>query len=135
MTNKEIAKAWFASIDANNFDAVKTLMDTEHQFHSPMTPAPVGVNEHIGMMQMMTTAFKGQHYLDLFISEGDYVTVRGRWTGKHTGEFNGVPATGNQVQFSWMDIFQIVNGKVVNEYFEMNPMAIMQQIGAMPAMA
>jgi predicted ester cyclase len=132
MTNKEIAKAWFAAIDQNHFDGVKKLMNDNHSFHNPMTPTPAGVNEHLGMMQMMTGAFAGKHHLDLVLSEGEYVTVRGTWKGKHTGEFNGVPATGNPVQFTFIDIFHVVNGKVTEEYFEMNPMAIMAQIGAVP---
>src|ERR1051325_4036749 len=105
MTNKEIAKAWFANIDANNFDSVKKLMDSKHTFHNPMTPAPVGIDEHIGMMQMMTSAFSGKHELELIIEENNYVAVRGRWKGKHTSEFNGVPATGKNVTFTFLDVF------------------------------
>jgi predicted ester cyclase len=135
MTNKEIAKAWFAAIDANNFEAVKNLMHPQHSFRNPMTPAAVGSEEHIGMMQMMTSAFEGGHDLELILTDGDYVTVSGRYKGKHTGEFNGMPASNKQVDFTFIDVFQIVDGKVRNEYFEMNPMSIMMQIGAMPANA
>ncbi len=135
MTNNEIAKEWFDAIDANNFDKVKSLMDSKHSFQNPMTPAPVGIDEHIGMMQMMTSALKGQHHVELLISEGEYLTAKGRWAGKHIGVFMGVPATNNDVAFSWIDVFHIVNGKVVEEHMEMNPMAIMTQIGAMPANA
>jgi predicted ester cyclase len=129
MTNKETAKAWFSAIDKKDFDGIKRLMDSDHKFFNPMTPAPVGVDQHVGMMQMMTTAFNGEHHLDLLISEGDLVTVKGKWRGKHTGEFNGVPATNKNVEFSWIDILQVKNGKVADEYFEMNPMSIMAQIG------
>jgi predicted ester cyclase len=135
MTNKEMIQTWFANIDANNFEGVKNLMDSRHKFHNPMTAAPVGINEHIGMMQMMTTAFKGQHHLDLVITEGNHLVVKGYWTGKHAGTFNGIPASDKTVTFTWIDIFEIVNGKVVTEYFEMNPMSIMQQISAVPSNA
>ena|SRR5688500_18276107 len=135
MTNKEIAKAWFSAIDSKKFEAVKTLMDSKHTFQNPMTPAPVGIEEHLGMMQMMTSAFEGEHVLEQILTEGEYVTVRGKWQGKHTGDFNGIAPTGNNVRFTFMDIFHVVNGKVVEEYFEMNPMAIMAQIGAVPANA
>jgi predicted ester cyclase len=39
------------------------------------------------------------------------------------------------VEFSFTDIFHIVGGKVLEEYFEMNPMAIMVQLGVMPSNA
>ncbi len=133
MTNKEIAKAWFARIDEKNFDGVKALMNSNHSFSSPMTPEPVAADQHIGMMQMMTSSFEGQHHLDLLISDGEYVTVKGKWAGRHTGEFQGIAPTQKPVDFSFIDIFHIINGKVAEEYFEMNPMAIMAQIGAAPS--
>jgi predicted ester cyclase len=133
MTPKDFITTWFAQIDGKKFDSLKKMMDNKHQFDNPMTPAPVGSDDHVGMMQMMTTSFDGKHLLDKVITDGEWVTARGRWTGKHTGEFNGIPATGKPVEFSWMDMMHIVNGKVVEEYFEMNPMTIMSQIGAVPA--
>lgn len=133
MTNKEIVKAWFAAIDAKDFNAVKNLMDSKHKFRNPMTPTPVGVNEHIGLMQMMTSAFEGKHTLNLVFGDDEHVAVSGKWSGKHTGEFNGIKATGKSVEFYFVDLFHVVNGKVVNEHFEMNPMTMMQQIGAVPA--
>jgi predicted ester cyclase len=133
MTNKEIAKTWFASIDQQNFDRIKFLMDARHTFANPMTPTPIGPDEHIGMMQMMTSGFTGEHHLDLILEDHDHAVVRGRWKGKHTGEFNGLPATGKPVEFTFIDIFEIVNEKVRRETFEMNPMTIMVQIGAVPA--
>lgn len=136
MTNKEIVKAWFAAIDSKDFNTVKGLMDSgKHSFRNPMTPAPVGVDEHLGMMHMMTTAFEGEHTLNLILEENDHVAVSGKWSGKHTGEFNGTPATGNAVEFYFVDLFHIENGKVTKEHFEMNPMSIMVQIGAAPANA
>ena len=135
MTNKEIAKAWFEAIDKKDFNTVRNLMDTKHKFRNPMTPEPVGTEEHIGMMQMMTSAFEGKHTLSLVFADDNHVAVSGKWNGKHTGDFNGIPATGKNVEFYFVDIFNIVNGKVVNEHFEMNPSAILQQIGAVPVNA
>jgi predicted ester cyclase len=130
MTNKEIVKTWFRHIDSKNFNEVKNLMDSKHSFQNPMTPTPVGIEQHLGMMQMMTSAFEGGHELQLVLESGDHVVVSGKWKGKHTGEFNGIPASNNPVEFPFIDIFHIVNGKVAEEHMEMNPMIMMQQIGA-----
>ena len=130
MANKEIVKNWFSHIDTHSFSELRNLMGGNHRFQNPMTPAPIGVDEHLGMMRMMTSAFKGQHHLELILEDGDYVAVSGKWSGKHTGEFNGLAATNKPVQFTFIDIFHIVNGKVTDEHMELNPMAIMAQIGA-----
>jgi predicted ester cyclase len=133
MTNKEIAKTWFASIDNNDYATIKGLMHSDHKFINPMSPAPAGQDEHIGMMQMMSGAFTGEHKLDLVLEEGNYVVVRARYVSTHTGEFNGMGPTGKPVELSFIDIFEIVDGKVRNEILEMNLMTLLVQIGAMPA--
>jgi predicted ester cyclase len=133
MTNRDIVKSWFAAIDAKDFNKVKSFIDLDkHKFRNPMTPAPVDAEEHIGMMQMMTSAFEGKHTLNVIFGDEEHIAVSGKWAGKHTGEFNGISATGKPVEFYFVDIFNIVNGKVTNEHFEMNPAAIMVQIGAVP---
>ena len=130
MTTKDFVKTWFAAIDAQKFDELNNLMDNNHQFKNPMSPEPVGKEQHLGMIQMMTSALDGKHVLDTVLCDGDWVAIRGRWTGIHTGEFNGVPTTGNPVEFSWIDMMQISDGKLRQEFMEMNPMTIMEQITA-----
>src|ERR1041385_4502905 len=87
---------------------------------------------HIGMIQQMMGAFTGSHQIEQLISEGEWVVVRGRWSGKHTGEFNGIPASGKPVSFTITDIMHVVNDKVTEEFMEWNAMTLMTQIGAMP---
>ena len=128
MTNKDIVKAWYAAIDSKDFATVKGLMNPDHQFFNPMSPAPLGRDEHIGMMQMMTGALTGTHNMVLVVSEGDHVATRVRWKGVHTGEFNGVPASGKAVEFTTNEIFEVKGGKISRDAIEMNPMAIMAQI-------
>jgi predicted ester cyclase len=129
MTPKEFIKTWFAKIDANQYDELERMMDNNHQFNNPMTPAAANKEQHLGMIKMMSTTFtENKHQLDVIVSEGDWVTARGRVNCKHTGDFNGMAGTNKKVEFSWIDVMHIVNGKVKEEYFEMNPMSIMQQI-------
>ena len=133
MTNKEIAKAWFAAIDSKDYNTLKTLMHPDHRFRNPLSPAAAGIDDHIGMMQMMSSAFSGEHVLQLVIEDKDHAVVHGKYVAKHTGEFNGIPPTGKPLEFSCTDIFEIVDGKVRREVLEMNPMSIMQQIGSAAA--
>ncbi len=133
MKHKEIITAWYQNIDNENPEKIRELCHPDHTFQNPMAPAPLNKEEHIGMMQMMTSALKGQHLVDHAIEDGDWIAIRARWKGKHVGEFEGIAATGNEVEFSFIDIFHIVDGKVKEEYLEMNPLAIMSQIGAVPA--
>ena len=132
MTTKEFATKWFGAIDAKNYDSLKSMMADNHQFTNPVTPTPLSAAEHIGMIQQMMASFTGTHTIEQTICEGDWVVTRGRWSGTHTGEFNGIPASGKPVNFSMCDVMHVVNGKLVEEYMEWNAMTLMMQIGAMP---
>lgn len=130
LTNKDFVEAWYASIDSKDFDTVKKLMDSKHTFKNPLTPRVLGADQHIGMLKTITGALTGHHHPDHVVSEKDWVTVYGHWSGKHTGEFNGIPATGRDVTFTLMDMFHIVNDKVMEEFVEMNPEIIVEQISS-----
>jgi steroid delta-isomerase-like uncharacterized protein len=132
MTPKEFAEKWFKTIDAKDYDGLKRLMADNHQFTNPATPNTLNVNEHIGMIEGMMSAFAGNHHIEQLISEGEWVVIRGRWKGTHTGEFNGIPATGNAIDFSFVDIMHVVNGKLTEENMEWSLFTLLSQVGAMP---
>jgi predicted ester cyclase len=132
MTPKEFAEKWFKTIDAKDYDGLRSLISSNHKFVNPATPDALIGESHIGMIQGMMSAFTGGHRIEQILSEGEWVVTRGRWVGTHTGEFNGIPATGNKVNFTFMDTMHVVNGKLAEEFMEWNAMTLMTQIGAIP---
>ena len=46
------------------------------------------------------------------VTEGDRVVKRYTWRGTHTGDFNGIPATGRQITLEGIDILRVSNGKI-----------------------
>lgn len=125
MTPKDIVKDWFASIDANTLEKNSGMLAASHQFHNPMTPAPLGPNEHIGMIQQMNAAFTGSHTIHNVFEDGAHVIVHGQWTGTHTGDFNGLAPTGKKVDMSFIDIIKLEDGKISEEHMEFNPASFM----------
>ncbi len=47
----------------------------------------------------------------------------------HTEEFQGIPATGNKVEISWIIIFHVKDGKIVEAWEEVDMLGFMQQLG------
>jgi len=126
MTNKDIIKDWFASIDANTLEKNASMLASNHEFHNPMTPMPLGAAEHIGMIQQMNAAFSsGSHTLHNIYQDGDHVIIHGNWSGKHTGDFMGIAPTGKDLGMSFIDIVKIENGKIAEEHMEFNPASFM----------
>lgn len=70
------------------------------------------------------------HLGDVLAAEGDRVITRSRWTGTHRGEFMGVPPSGAFVQFDFIDMWRIENGKLVESWVRVDLLGLMQQVGA-----
>jgi predicted ester cyclase len=72
---------------------------------------------------------------DEIVAEGDLVSVRGMIRGVHQGPFMGVPPTGNPVEFSIFITYKVQGGKIVDHWMLTDNVAVMQQIGMLPAPA
>jgi steroid delta-isomerase-like uncharacterized protein len=72
---------------------------------------------------------------DQTIESGDMVCAHATITGKHTGEFMGVPASDKSFEIEAIDMIRIEDGKCAEHWGVTDNMALMQQIGAVPAPA
>jgi predicted ester cyclase len=68
------------------------------------------------------------------VAEGDKVAIRNTWRGTHQGVFQGVPPTGRHVAFTGTDIFRFVDGKIAEQWADLDALGLMQQLGVIPAM-
>ncbi|MEV6768935.1 ester cyclase [Nocardia sp. NPDC051030] len=74
-------------------------------------------------------AFEGyEHRLEAQVADGDLVASRWTWTGTHTGEFNGVAATGREVSIGVMNFIRVADGKVAEFWPSFDAVGLMRQI-------
>lgn len=66
------------------------------------------------------------------MAEGDKVVTRSTWHGTHRGAFLGIPATGEQVAVTAIDITRYAGGKAVEHWAEMDLLGLLQQLGVVP---
>jgi steroid delta-isomerase-like uncharacterized protein len=66
------------------------------------------------------------------ISERDKVASRFEWTGTHTGEFLGVPATGRKVRVWGIVIDRLEEGRIKETRIIMDTLGLMMQLGVFP---
>jgi ketosteroid isomerase-like protein len=71
------------------------------------------------------------------IESGEWVAVRGRFGGKHTGDMVSPGGTikpqGKTLDLPFCDCFRIKNGKIVEHVVYYDQMTMLVQLGAMPA--
>jgi steroid delta-isomerase-like uncharacterized protein len=66
------------------------------------------------------------------LESGDMACAQVTLTGKHTGEWMGVPASDKTFEISAIDIIRIEDGKCAEHWGVTDNMALMVQIGALP---
>lgn len=63
------------------------------------------------------------------IAEGDKVVTRWTARGTHQGEAMGRPPTGNEVTWTGINITRLVDGKLVEDWEELDTLGLMHQLG------
>jgi predicted ester cyclase len=69
------------------------------------------------------------------LADGDAMAIRFTMSGRHVGEFMGVPATGTQVAVPGITILHFSGDKVVERFSSADMLGLLIQIGAVPAPA
>ena len=67
------------------------------------------------------------------LADGDFVIERTTARATNTGDFNGNPATGNPVTWTEIHIYRLKDGKIVEQWSEIDLLGLLTQLGAIPA--
>ncbi|MBY8998546.1 MAG: ester cyclase [Candidatus Thorarchaeota archaeon] len=126
--NKAVVHSFIEAYNERNLDLLDDLFAPDYFDH---THQQQGLEN---LKQLFMLAFKAlpdwHETIEDIIAEGDKVWVRVAYTGTHTGEFRGLPPTGNKVTTMAVDIYRIVNGKIVEGRNLTNDLAILKPLGA-----
>jgi steroid delta-isomerase-like uncharacterized protein len=83
------------------------------------------------LFRMMVQAFPDfRATVHQLLQDGDKVVARVTFSGTHEGEFMGVPASGNPVEWSAIDIIEVRGDKAVAHWGVMDMASAMAQMGA-----
>jgi len=67
------------------------------------------------------------------IASGDTVATRWVVTGSLQQEFMGIPASGQKVRVEGMNFYRLKDGRVTDIWTQFDGVALLQQLGAIPA--
>lgn len=83
---------------------------------------------------MIDSAFSAAAYVpEDFTAEGDKVAWRWTLRAKHTGPFQGLPATGRTVSFTGMSMVRVEDGQLAEYWGEQDTFGLLQQLGVLPS--
>lgn len=109
-------------INDKNFDPTITQINASGNI--------VGIADFKAYYQNFLTGFSDIKFtvVDAF-GQGDKIAKHWRFEGKHTGDFFGIPATGNSVDMEGVTLAKMKNGKIVQEQDFLDNSVMMQQLG------
>lgn len=133
--NKALAHRFYETVfNAGAVDRVEEFCTPDYIEHEDLPGTPDGIEGVRAFVQMFRDGFPDiQARVQDTIAEGDKIVARVTFTGTHQGEFMGVPASGNRIDMQVIDIVRIEDGKAAEHWGVTDTMALMQQIGAVPA--
>jgi predicted ester cyclase len=124
------ARLFYAFWDTGNEDDASAAVDKDFRDNTLPDGRPQGPKGLLYASRTIRSAVPDLHCAieDLLVS-GDKVTARLLFTGTHTGEFMGHPATGKPVRFLAIDILRIRDGKIVEDWHLEDNLTLLEQPG------
>lgn len=131
--NKVVMGRFFKAFEVNDQTALRELLGSDLVAYHPGSHEPLGRDALLQVIDMFTGAFSDQEYtIEDQIAEGDKVVSHVPWRATHSGDFQGLPASGTRVEVSGISIDRISDGRIVEHQVLMDQMGLMQQVGAVP---
>ena len=132
--NKAVVRGWIEAFNERDLQGEADLLAAGFVAHVPAAPGPL---EGLEAWRQFTGPFV-EAFPDLrltvqdIMAEGDMVAARVAFRGTHRGEFQGIPPTDKEVNFTSMEFNRVVEGKVEEHWVEIDLLGLMVQVGAIP---
>ncbi len=132
--NKAIARRWFDEMASGaRWEDIRALFSPDYVHHAPHVRR-ADLETYGKTAGVMLGAFPDMvATLHQMIAEGEYVAMRYSVDGTHLGDFHGIAPTGRPVSFDVVGIQRIVDGKIVEGWFQFDSAEIYAQLGSAPA--
>ena len=120
-----------------NMDALDDLVGDDVVDHEQGMPGqPEGKEGVRFFVERMRESFSDiKATVGVSVETGDMASAELTISGKHTGDFFGVPATDKSFEIECIDIIRFEDGRCLEHWGVTDMMSLMQQIGAVPAPA
>lgn len=121
-------------LNRGDYAVAGEIFTPDFVFHTPAQPepfhGPAGFNAYVSMIR---AAFPDIRFtIEDILAVDD--TVVARWSARltHHGEFFGIPPTRKKATLTGIHIYHCRDGRIAEEWQELNALGLMQQLGALP---
>ena len=129
--NIELAKNVHLAWTKKDYELIRASCAPDMVYYSPSNEKQMdNIDEFIEFAEGFLASFPNYEIrIEESAAKGDVVALRAVVTGIHGGNFMGIPATGNRIEFGQMLFFRVENGKIVEMREDFDNLGMMQQLG------
>lgn len=130
--NKAVSRRWIDVFNARDDAAEADVRAADYVAHAPasLEPAPLNSDTWPRFLAGFVEGFPDLRLtVEDAVGEGDLVAQRVHFEGTHTGVFQGLPPTHKTVSFSGLELNRFADGKVVEHWFQLDALGLLQQLG------
>ena len=127
--NKALARRFFRMLEMGDPGMADEIVAADYTNHDAPDPNIGAEGAKAGVRRFKKAFPDAQVKIVFQLAEGDKVTTRYEWSGTHQGEFVGIPATGNPVNWTATITFRVANGKIREAWYNMDMWGLMRQLG------
>lgn len=136
--NKDLVCRYVESVlNQRNLGMADALVAPDAVMYHAGAPGPIrGLDAIKSFISAFRTSFPDlRSPVEDVVAEGDRVMVRFTWSGTQRGEFQGIAPTGKSFTTTGSGLYRIQDGKIAEVWAEFDTLALLTQLGAMPATA
>lgn len=127
---KALAEKYLKVMNGGDLSLFDEILSPQYVLHLADGTETIGIDAMKEEITSLRTMFPDVNMtFDELIIEGDKVVTRWTVTGTNTGPMGGLPPTGKEIKFSGVNIGNIVDGKVREEWEFYNQAMMYVQLG------
>jgi len=119
-------------LSGGDIDALDEMAVDDYDEHDPLPGQGTGRAGLKNRVAYLRQAFGQKFTVEDVIAEADKIAVRWRATGRHVGEFMGIPPTQREFTIAGIDIHEFVDGRMAAHWHVVDQLSLMQQLGLIP---
>ncbi len=120
-----------AALAANSNDMAAHFHEDFHWYGNQGCGTKDGLQAFRNNWQLpIRAAFTERDYkTDRFVCEGDWASCYGHIEATHSGTFMGIAPTGRRVKIPYMDFWQVVDGRIKDNWVSVDFPHVLAQLG------
>lgn len=131
--NKAVVSRYYADVlNGGELELLDEIAVDDYVEHDPLPGQGNGRADFKRRVETLRTAFAPISFrVEDIVAERDRVVVRWSSSGKHTGEFMGIPPTDREYTINGIDIHVCQDGRLAEHWHVVDQLSQLQQLGLM----